>query len=225
MIWGSSFYDIDQYLSLTAQFVIKSLHDTGCCNYEPTLPPSTEHPRNLGVLFDSTCSLKYHVNTLCKSCNYNIYNNGKIRKYLDRPTTELLVNTVITSKLDYCNSLLYGLPKYLIKQLQRCHNNAAKMLLLTYKSLFGQGPMYLHNLLEYPTGKRALRSSDKQLLAEPPYRLDTFGARSFQCAAPRLWNNLPQHLGKEQPGATDIIRLNNFKKLLKTYLFAKAYYE
>ena len=36
--------------------------------------PSTEQPRNLGVLFDSTCSLKHHVNKLCKSLNFNIYN-------------------------------------------------------------------------------------------------------------------------------------------------------
>ena len=218
------------------------------------IPPSDQPPRNLGVLFDSTCSLKHHVNKLCKSLNYSLYNIGKIRKYLDRSTTELLVNSLITSKLDYCNSLLYGLPESVTDQLQRCQNNAArvitltrkydhitpvlhdlhwltvkfriqyKILLLAYKSLNGQGPTYLKELMEYRTATRSLRSNNDRRLVVPAYRLETFGARSFMCAAPRLWNNLPLHLREEQPGADESKKLLHFKKALKTHLFVKDYY-
>ena len=52
------------------------------------IAPSMEPPRNLGVLFDSTCCLNYHVNKICKIINYQLYSIGKIRKYLDKPTTE-----------------------------------------------------------------------------------------------------------------------------------------
>ena len=72
------------------------------------ITPSSEPPRNLGVLFDSTCSLNDHVSKICKSINYNLYSNEKIRKYLDTPTAEKMINFSITSRLDYCNSLLYG---------------------------------------------------------------------------------------------------------------------
>ena len=67
---------------------------------------SSEPPRNLGVLFDSTCSRIDHVSKICES-NYNLYSIGKIPKYLDIPTAETMKNCSITSRLDYCNSLFY----------------------------------------------------------------------------------------------------------------------
>ena len=73
------------------------------------ISPSEIPARNLGVLFDSTCSLSSHVSYICKNLNFNLYSLGEIRKYLDKPTTEKIINATITSRLDYCNSLLYGL--------------------------------------------------------------------------------------------------------------------
>ena len=52
------------------------------------IAPSSEPPRNLGVLFDSTCSLNDHVSKICKSINHSLYSIGKIQKYLDTPTAE-----------------------------------------------------------------------------------------------------------------------------------------
>ena len=78
------------------------------------ISPSEEPPKNLGVIFDSTCSLRDHVSNVCRSINFNMYSIGKIRKYLDRLTVEKLVNATITSRLDYCNSLMFGIPKELI---------------------------------------------------------------------------------------------------------------
>ena len=82
------------------------------------ISPSEEPPKNLGVIFDSTCSLKDHVSNVCRSINFNLYSICKIRKYFDRPTVEKLVNATITSRLDYCNSLMFGIHKELISQLQ-----------------------------------------------------------------------------------------------------------
>ena len=61
------------------------------------ISPSEEPPKNLGVIFYSTCSLKDHVSNVCRSINFNLYSIGKIRRYLDRPTVEKLVNATITS--------------------------------------------------------------------------------------------------------------------------------
>ena len=163
------------------------------------IAPSMEPPRNLGVLFDSTCCLNDHVNKICKNINYQLYSIRKIRKYLDKPTTEKMINSAVTSRLDYCNSLLYGINRYLVSQLQGCQNNAArivslrrkydhitpvlkdlhwlpveyrinyKILLLAYKAQHGMAPPYLSSLLSPYKPGRSLRSEGKHLLTTPRY--------------------------------------------------------
>lgn len=91
-----------------------------------------------------------------------------------------------------------------------------KVLLLTFKALHGLAPSYLADLLKYYVPTRSLRSRNQNLLQEPPYRLKTYGARSFQCCAPRLWNKLPEDLRKTSS-------LYSFKSQLKTLLFKKAF--
>ena len=141
------------------------------------ITPKEDPPRNLGVLFDSTCSLDAHVSKICKCINYNLYSVGKIRRYIDKPTAEKIINASVTSRLDYCNSLLYGAKSDLVKKLQCCQNNAAriimqrrkydrvtpilkdlhwlpvqqriyfKILLITYKALNGKAPEYVRSML------------------------------------------------------------------------------
>ena len=65
--------------------------------------------RNLGVVFDSAMNMNKHVNSVCKKAFYEIRNIGRIRQYLDEKAANALVHAFVSSKLDYCNSLLYGL--------------------------------------------------------------------------------------------------------------------
>ena len=92
------------------------------------IAPSMEPPRILDVLFDSTCCLNDHVNEICQNINYQLCSIGKSRKYLDKTTTEQMVNSAVTSRLDYCNSLLYGINWYLVSQLQRYQNDTARII-------------------------------------------------------------------------------------------------
>ena len=85
-------------------------------------------PKNLGVIFYSACSLRDQVPNVCRSINFNLYSIGKIRKYLNRPTVAKLVIVTTTSRLDYCDSLMFGIPKELIAQLQQRQNHAARVL-------------------------------------------------------------------------------------------------
>ena len=69
-----------------------------------------------------------HITKLCASSFYYIYNIRRIRKYLSRQSTEVLVHAFITSRLDYWNGLLYGLPDYLLNKLQRVQNACARLI-------------------------------------------------------------------------------------------------
>ena len=52
----------------------------------------------------------------------------QLRKYINVTTTEVFVYVFIYSKLDFCNSLIYGLPKYNINKLQSVQNAAVRVI-------------------------------------------------------------------------------------------------
>ena len=70
---------------------------------------------------------KEHVNELCRTAFYHI-RNSRIRQCLSIDSTKTQVHASVTSRLDHCNSLLYGLPDYLIQRLQYVMNAAAKVI-------------------------------------------------------------------------------------------------
>ena len=84
--------------------------------------------RDLGVILDSHLQLTKHINNICKSASLAIRNIGKIRKHLTQENCERLVHAFITSKLESCNSILYGLPVCQIDKLQRLQNTAARLV-------------------------------------------------------------------------------------------------
>ena len=59
---------------------------------------------------------------------FEVRNISQIIRYLTRPTTERVVNALITSKLDYCNSLLFGTSASNINRLQRLQNSVARLV-------------------------------------------------------------------------------------------------
>ncbi|KAK6169797.1 hypothetical protein SNE40_020781 [Patella caerulea] len=65
--------------------------------------------RNLGVIFDSNCSMESFMSQTCKSISFALFKIGRIRRLLDMKSTEKLVHAMITSRLDYCNSLYYNM--------------------------------------------------------------------------------------------------------------------
>ena len=153
--------------------------------------------KNLGVILDNKLQMSTHAANICRAGWFGIYKIGKLRNFLDNCSTERLVHAFVTSRIDCCNSLLFGLSEAEITKLQRLQNAAArlvtrsskydhvsqilfklhwlpvkqriefKILLLVYKSLTHLGPTYLSELLQPYTPARVLRSSSKNLLAHP----------------------------------------------------------
>ena len=202
--------------------------------------------RNIGTQMDNHLTMVDHVNSVCKSAYVHLRNIAHIRRYLTQDVTATLIHSLVTSRLDNLNSLLYGLPDTVINKLQRIQNHAAKVvvrkkksdhvtpilqslhwlpvpyrikfkvLLITHKCLNGKAPHYLTSRLHRYQPGRKLRSGDQYLLSEPRANLRTYGDRAFSVMAPKLWNSLPLDLRKCEC-------LESFKTQLKTHLFRKAF--
>ena len=160
-----------------------------------------------------------HVNAVCQSSFFHLRNIGFIRKYLTYDAAKILIHAFLVSKLDYCNSLLYGLLSYLIRKLQHVQNSASrlvsqcprfchitavlrdlhwlpvffriefKIMLSTYKVLHDRAPIYMQEPLKLYTPSRNLRSFNRNLLVKPYFNLNSYGKVAFSVAAPELWNN------------------------------------
>ena len=190
--------------------------------------------------------MEQHIKIKCIGAYAQLYNIAKIRKCLDFESAELLVNALVHTHIDYCNALLIGIPKKLIRKLQMVQNTAARVLcrvrkfdhisptlkklhwlpvtyrikykvcLLTFNALHGQGPTYLRDMLSVRTGQYNLRSTEILSLYVPKTKRKTLGDRAFKAAASKLWNSLPNDL---RAVSTE----SEFKNKLKAYLFDQAY--
>ena len=173
--------------------------------------------------------------------NYHLRNICRIRKFVNQDTCHTVVRTLVTSRLDYCNSLYNGVSDKSLSLLQKLQNKAArtiyrkpkrthtsplikdlhwlpvkqrvhfKSLTLTYKCLHKQAPTYLSNLLSYRQSSYKTRSSSQPTLNIPRTH-KAIGDRAFSRFAPKLWSQLPAAIMHSQS-------VGSFKRSLKTHLF------
>ena len=91
--------------------------------------------------------------------------------------------------------------------------------LITFNAIHGLAPAYISELISVrdATGRHNLRSNNGLRLNYSSCKsLATLGDRSFHVAAPKLWDDLPCTL-------RNITSVQNFKKAIKAFLFAKAF--
>eukprot|EP00919_Chromeraceae_sp_WS-2016_P020899 GHVR01049592.1.p1 GENE.GHVR01049592.1~~GHVR01049592.1.p1 ORF type:complete len:126 (-),score=0.05 GHVR01049592.1:212-589(-) len=69
-----------------------------------------------------------HIKAVCRSAFFQLKQISQIRNALDMKTAQMFVHALVTSCMDYCNALLYGLPQTLISKLQRVQNQAARIV-------------------------------------------------------------------------------------------------
>jgi hypothetical protein len=202
--------------------------------------------KSLGVTLDRSLSFDEHVRNTVKASNFHIKAFRHIRPLLDRPVANTVACSIVTSRLDYCNSLLYGTSSANIRKLQRVQNTLArvvagvrkrdhitpvlkdlhwlpieqrityKVALLTHKVLQDQQPEYLAQLVTSYRPARCLRSSSQNLLARTEGFNSKLGDRAFTKASEDVWNHLPDTL-------RSVSNILLFKRKLKTHLFNMSY--
>ncbi len=115
------------------QAQLQKVHRNSLTIGESEVLLSDEPLRNLGVWFDDSVTMSTHLTKMSKNAFYHLHNIGRIRKYLDRDSTKKIIHAFVSSRLDYCNALLYGLLANLICKLQHVQKSAARLLFLAPK--------------------------------------------------------------------------------------------
>ena len=196
--------------------------------------------RDLGIQLDSDLSLRHHIDVVVARCFAVLRQLRAIRQYVSPAVLQTLVTTLLLTRLDYGNAVLYGLPAVQLRRLQSVQNAAARLIfglrrtahitdaliclhwlrvperilfklaVLTYRALHGSAPQYLCTFLP---------------VSGLPGRRGLRSADSAQLVIPRtrlstigahIWNSLPADI-------TSSPSLDIFRARLKTHLFSISF--
>jgi hypothetical protein len=209
--------------------------------------PLKDKIKTLGVTLDCNMTMRQQINSVCSSCFYVLRQIGFIRRFLNYTTTRQLVQSLVISRLDYCNSLYADIPCFLIGKLQRVMNRSVRLIFKL--PIITPMTHYLHDLHMLPVKWRIMykiltmvflfmhinscpqylgqllrhKQTGRTRASREPYTLDVTRHRkawtngALHVCGPKLWNSLPLHLRLPQSTST-------FRKKLKTHLFRLAFY-
>ena len=86
---------------------------------------------NLGFMFDAGFSFQSHINQIHKQCSYHIHDLTQILCFLSKSVEITIANAMVSSRLDYCNSLLYGISVLELRRLQGTQNTLCRIITKT----------------------------------------------------------------------------------------------
>lgn len=203
--------------------------------------------RDLGVVFDRHMNMKAQVDSIVRQTNFQLRSIGKVRQYLSFEACSSLIHASISSRLDYGNSLLYGIPDDQIKRLQKVQNTAAriltrtgkydhitpvlkslhwlpvkkriqyKILLLTFKCIHNLAPEYLCELIKVYGPSCTLRSANKGLTLISP------STKMVYCGDKAFAKCAPELWNDLPANIRGSSTVTAFKAAIKNHLFNQSY--
>ena len=210
------------------------------------ISPSLE-VRNLGVILDQTLSYQSHIKSVTRSAFYHLKNISRLRPSLSDSVAETLIHAFVTSRLDYCNGVLFGVPSKYLDRLQYVQNSAArvltrtrpwqhitptlkqlhwlpikhrinyKLLLQTYKCQNNLAPQYLSGLLQD-------KPATERTLRSADLDLLSTPTAKLRTVGDRAFSVAAPALWNSLPlQIRHAATLDTFKAALKRHLFAQAY--
>ena len=208
--------------------------------------PFKQSVKNLGFKLGYHLTMNAHVTNIARTCYFELRRLASIRRFLTSTATATLVSAFFLSRIDYCNSLLYGSTHDVTSHLQRIQNYAARVILrlpmssritihlkslhwlpvkvrstykiacLCYHCHSSTAPSYVTDMLHKKPLHTRSSSYTMPLLNRPAHSKATLGDRSFSFASSSVWNSIPNDV-RCAPS------LSSFKSRLKTYLFRSVY--
>ena len=202
--------------------------------------------RNLGVIFNNRLDMSDQVMAIRKSSFYHLRRITSIRDFVTQDQFASLVHAFISSRLDYCNSLLFGTPSYSIHKLQLIQNAAArsvvkadryssasqilqqlhwlplkkriafKLATLGFKIYHKQSPSYFH----YLSSKHSTVST--RSTCHPVLQSTIQKVRTTRIGDRCYFRAIPTVFNSLPAHIRDIDKYDDFKKELKTYLFTNV---
>lgn len=217
-----------------------SLHE--CVPFSGAEPISFAKSIHLmGVTLDAELSMDTQVGEVVNTCNYHLRALRHIRASLTKEVANTIACSLVLTRIDYCNSLLYGTSDRNKQRLQRIQNRTARIVLragrtsssapllhelhwlpvehriihkigsLTYTALTHQQPRYLADLLIRESHARAHRSNEQNRLRVTHRRLEA-SRSSFTHSSPEIWNSISNFCKESEDRFT-------FCRRFKTELF------
>ena len=204
--------------------------------------------RNLGSYIDDKLTMNSHINKVCNASFYYLHNIRRIRKHQSCDSLETLIHAFVSNRLDYRNSLLYGLPHIQIDKIQRVQNTAARLIfeqpkfchitpvlsqlhwlpikyriefkisLMTLKAIPGMVPDYICKLISRRKSTGYSLRSSKKFMLEVP------GSKILPTLGGRAFCYVAPKLWNNLPSEiSSLDSLSNFKCHVKTHLFKQAF--
>ena len=201
--------------------------------------PLTEKIKLLGVTIDENLSFNAHIAALCQASYYHIRALRHIRGSLTLNAAKSIACSLVASKIDYANSVLYGINAKNLNRLQVMQNSLARVVMnaprltstkslfeqlhwlpiqhrisykvatLTYKCRNNMAPLYLSNMISGYVPSRTLRSSTQNQLVSSVH--EVFMCPSQQSGTPSLRMFVLCHLSAF------------LKSILKPFITAKPF--
>ena len=204
--------------------------------------------KDLGIILDSNLSMKEQIDKVLKVSGYHLRNIAFVKKYVDEASLKKLIYNHVISKLDYCNSLYYGLPNYQLRRLQYIINRAARLIkgraqrdritpvlmelhwlpivariifkicVMVFQAIKNGKPNYIRRLLV------DYQPGTSVLLrsADEPFRLDEPRC-NLQMGFRAFKTSAPRLFNRLPREIKETDNVEIFKKNLKTYLFSDCY--
>lgn len=240
--------DKTEFIVFASPYILRTLPDVQLKLGDTFIPASTS-VKNLGTVFDSTMSMSDQISAICRCVNFHIRNLWRIRRFITQEACHHAVRALVLSRLDYANSLLYGVKEKDLKRLQRLQNKAArlvyacgrdwssayllrtlhwlpvkerikyKVLLYVFKSQHCQAPSYLMDTLKLYNSRKDVEDLGRRLRSSSDVTRLVV-PRSKRKAGDKSFNVIGPQLWNQLPvGIREAVSVPVFKGLLKTYLF------
>ena len=155
-----------------------------------------------------------HVSNIARTCYFELRRLASIRRFLTSTATAILVSAFVSSRIDYCSSLLFGSTHDVTSHLQGIQNYAARLICNS-----STAPSYIANMLHKKpshTSNTRCSSYTTPLFNRPAHSKATIDNRSFSFASSSVWNSIPYDV-------RCIPSLSSFKSRLKIYFFRSVY--